>query len=113
MGGRLILITGPRQSGKSTMASDEIIPWLRKQQGNGVVLIDTVDEPNWSTVQGDRDAGYHVCAVIPWTVLLTEEVLRDADADLVLRLERVVRFEQNAVKDRYGDTPWSTKEMPF
>lgn len=111
MTGRLILITGPRQSGKSTMASDEIIPWLRKQTGNGVVLIDTVHEPNWVTVQGDRDAGYHVCAVIPRTVLLTEEVLRNAD--LVLRLERVVRFEQDAERDRYGDTPWSTKEMPF
>lgn len=111
MVGRLIIITGPRQSGKSTMASDEVIPWLRKQPGRGVVLIDTDDEPNWETVQGDRDAGYHVCAVIPTTTTVEYENLNEAD--LVIGLERVMRWEQNAVKDRYGDTPWSTKEMPF
>lgn len=107
MAGKLVLITGDRQSGKSVFASDEMVPWLRKQPGNGVVLIDVNDEPNWVTVEHDQERGYHVCAVIQVDVHVPT-IVRNR-ADIIIRLDRVVRIESNCVQDREGTSPWWNK----
>ena len=106
--GILVVISGPSGSGRSTLASDEVVPWLRKQGEGRVVLVDVgVPYVNVSAIEADISEGYHVCMVTNDDRLRTK-------ADLLLEQGARTTFTTHEVKSRLSDHPWIEKrEMPF